>query len=197
MAERRDNMKRKRLQLGAEAFDTFGAENRNKFWSIVGPDRPPEACWPWPLSVHRVTGKPEFCLIGSSRIDAARFCLTITDRPAVGGEIIRHSCGKNDCVNPAHLSWGTRQKMAKAAVVAGTLPLPETVGEDNGAAILTEEQVLFIRQSEMTGKELAKLFGVSATTISMAQLGETWSHLPGARTRRRVGNPNGGEFIQL
>lgn len=177
---------------GGSVPEPFGCENMEKFREIVGSHRSPDLCWPWPYAKHAKFGYGQFSLIGGRTVDASRYSLSVNVRQPVGGEIVRRTCNEKSCVNPAHLYWGTRQKMAKDAVASGYLPLPEVVGEDNAAARLTEEQVMYIRQSPLTGKALAEMFCVSASTISMAQLGETWPHLPGARTRRRVGNPNGG-----
>ncbi len=48
-------------------------------------------------------------------------------------------------------------------------------------AKLTEEDVLAIRSSDLTQKELAEKYNVTCMTISHIVRGKTWKHLPGAR----------------
>jgi predicted XRE-type DNA-binding protein len=54
-------------------------------------------------------------------------------------------------------------------------------GEENGRAVLTEEQVLLISQLLDDGKysqmTLAKLFGVSQSNIRDIKFRRIWSHL--------------------
>ena len=52
-------------------------------------------------------------------------------------------------------------------------------GEKNGAAILTEKDVLEIREIGLavSQRDLAKQFGVNKTTISSILWRETWKHI--------------------
>lgn len=48
-------------------------------------------------------------------------------------------------------------------------------------AKLTEEEVIEIRNSDLTQKELAEKYNVTIPTIKNVLTGKTWKHLPGAR----------------
>jgi hypothetical protein len=57
-----------------------------------------------------------------------------------------------------------------------------------GNAKLTEEQVLYIRKSQLTARELASMFGVDYSSILLAKNGSTWRNIGGpiaARRRRK------------
>ena len=86
-----------------------------------------------------------------------------------------HSCGNGHlgCVNPSHLSWKTRTANADDKRTHGTA----TSGERNGGAKLTADDVQKIRslQGKLTQREIAALFGVGQSTISMVHSGAIWS----------------------
>lgn len=54
----------------------------------------------------------------------------------------------------------------------------KSMGETNGAAKLTEEQVIQIRQSTRTLTELANKYSVSISALSMIKSRKRWKHLP-------------------
>jgi hypothetical protein len=91
-------------------------------------------------------------------------------RPARSYEA-RHSCGNGMCVNPAHLSWGTRSENQQDRTRHGT-----TSGRPDGGYKLTPEKVAEIRarQNIETVTSLATRFGVSRSCIRQIHLGKTW-----------------------
>ncbi len=80
-------------------------------------------------------------------------------------------CGNTACMNYRHLRWATRQENINDMVLAGTRPR----GEMHGGARLTQESVKAIRDSPLTGRTLANLFGVSEATISRVRNHRLWS----------------------
>jgi hypothetical protein len=50
-------------------------------------------------------------------------------------------------------------------------------GEDRHNAILTEDQVRYIRTSDERGKDLAERYGVKQVTISAIRHGRIWKHI--------------------
>lgn len=55
----------------------------------------------------------------------------------------------------------------------GTMP----IGEGHHAARLTDDVVIFIRKCNISDRKLAKILGVSKSTVRSARIGETWRHI--------------------
>jgi hypothetical protein len=89
------------------------------------------------------------------------------------GMCVLHRCDVPACVNPEHLFLGTKQDNSddmkqKGRQKKGSL-LPQSK--------LTETDVMNIRQSPLTQKELGNMYGVSQATISFAKNGKRWKHV--------------------
>ena len=69
----------------------------------------------------------------------------------------------NNCLS--NLSWGTPKKNHETI---------DRSGEKNGRAILTKADVLFIRASDLSTKELANMFGRSQKYIQNILRGTVW-----------------------
>lgn len=92
-------------------------------------------------------------------------------------KIIMHSCDNPPCVNPSHLSLGTKKDNAQDRQNKHRNQSNE--GTNNGRAKLTEEDVLNIRSIEnIFSTDIAKQFNVSPSTISHIRRKKTWKHLP-------------------
>ena len=83
--------------------------------------------------------------------------------------VVRHTCDNPPCCNPGHLITGTQQDNVDDMMARG---------RHKGYNILTREEVeeckrLHIRKGWKIGT-LAKMFGVEASTISMAVSGKNW-----------------------
>ncbi len=87
-----------------------------------------------------------------------------------------HGDGNKDNNRPSNLRWGTQKDNMSDNVRHGVF-----CGVKNGAARLTEDQVLTIRASDLSCRELAKMFGVSDSAVREVIKGETWKHLPSRR----------------
>jgi hypothetical protein len=91
-----------------------------------------------------------------------------------------HHCDVPQCCNPEHLFIGTNQENTADKMRKGR----EARGERQGSARLTAPDVLEIRRRRAAGdtvESLARVFGVSPSTIWFAEIGRTWKHLPGHR----------------
>lgn len=102
-------------------------------------------------------------------------CILFHGPPPFFGAQVAHLDG-----NPAHnaednLRWKTAQGNADDR----DLHNRTARGERAGAARLTEAEVLAIRASQGTCRDVGKRYGVSKATISRVRTRTYWRHLPG------------------
>ena len=80
--------------------------------------------------------------------------------------------GFNNCVD--NLEWCTRKQNVRHAVENGLHPKGETCGR----FLLTENDVIFIRATDILGDiEWAYLFNADPNTIRFARIGRSWAYL--------------------
>ncbi len=84
---------------------------------------------------------------------------------------VMHSCDTPACVNPEHLSLGTRKENMQDA----KRKLRMRVGETHGRAKLTNKQVEFAKTAPGLQREIADFLGVSQGHISFIR-GENRGH---------------------
>jgi hypothetical protein len=98
--------------------------------------------------------------------------------PVAAGLDVMHECDIKLCVRPEHLSQGTRKKnINDARDRYGNWSL---YGENHGRAKLTQAQVDAIKAALAVGTygikaQLARQYGVTATTIRNIGLGTRWN----------------------
>ena len=80
---------------------------------------------------------------------------------------VMHACDTPACVNPEHLSLGTRKENMQDA----KRKMRMRVGESHGRAKLTNEQVAFAKTALGTQQKIANLLGVSQGHISFLRSG--------------------------
>lgn len=131
-----------------------------EFWDRVATGRPDE-CWLW-LGPTKGNG------YGSFRGQYAhRFSWEIANGPIPKGMLIRHSCNNPPCVNPGHLSLGTKKTNAHDMVLARRHPKNK----------LTPEQVVEIRRRVAAGesqRSVANDYPVGWTMIGEIIRGRSW-----------------------
>lgn len=133
----------------------------------------PEAgCWLWArFLTPKGYGQTRFA---HRNWFAHRLSYTVFIGPIEDGKVVAHKCDTPSCVNPEHLFVGTQAEN-----------LADMRNKNRGAigemcnSVLTDEKVLYIRNSRLQHKQLAKEIGCDAETIRLARIGERWSHLPG------------------
>jgi hypothetical protein len=196
------------------------ANTEADFWTHVDRSAGPSACWPW-MGARTKRGYGVFRFVGRQR-RAAQLALEFTSGPLPNGHGALHTCDNPTCCNPGpgHVYSGTDAQNAHDRVVRGRgakgathgtrihgtgfLPrgdehhgrrTPEVVarGEDNGAAVLTEDDVRTILNRFASGESahrLAKAFGVVKGTVQHILSGTTWAHVSrpdmSARPSRRM-----------
>jgi len=88
-----------------------------------------------------------------------------------------HKCDNPACVNPDHLFLGTQTENMNDMYKKGRGRQGVSKGEKHGMSKLTAEIVNDIRNSNLTGIELANKFSVSPTTICDILKRRSWNHI--------------------
>ena len=106
--------------------------------------------------------------------------------------IVNHIDGDKNNAYYKNLEWCT-DKMNNAH--ARELRLNNSIGEDSERAKITNEQALFIFNSELVQTELGKMFGISQCAVGRIKTGKTWKHLTGKKFERKALNKD--EAIEI
>lgn len=146
-----------------------------KFLSDVAMNFDSDECLIWPHQRGRL-GYPLIKRNGR-RVSATRIVCEMTNgRPPSSIHQAAHSCGNGHlgCINPHHLEWKTPTENQADRVHHGTT----NRGERNGQARLSLDQVETIRDLRglKTQREIAKIYGVSPSTIAMLMSGRSWAN---------------------
>lgn len=162
---------------------------KHRFWKSVNKDGPIHPvcgqCWEW-IGYKNHGGYGIIITQNKQRWRASRLSWVVHHGNIDGDLCVLHHCDNRACVNPSHLFLGTRRdnandriKKGRPGGKRGKPPL----GERNGSAKLTSEQVREIRRRYIPrnrtngGSALAREFGVTQTTVSSIILGYHWSHV--------------------
>jgi len=118
-----------------------------------------DGCWEW-------TGSRLSNGYGvlSRTITAHRWAQATFNGPIPDGHDVRHACDNPPCVNPAHLSTGTRQQNVQDSVDRRR----NHHGDRHRSAIFTSAQVAEMRRLHASGmkpQEIKTLFGVRGVYI--------------------------------
>lgn len=126
-------------------------------------------------------GHGQFFLKGEKNkglISAARAIWMINNKKKIRkGLFACHKCDNPPCVNPEHIFLGTPKKNARDMIAKGRGWVPALKGENNPFSKLTDNDVIFIRQSYLSLDDLAKILPASTTSIRDARIGKTWKHI--------------------
>lgn len=93
---------------------------------------------------------------------------------AMQGKVVMHKCDNRTCVNPEHLELGTiadnnADMRSKRRASGNPAPI-------NPTAKLTSEQIHEIRSNkQLTYDKLARMFGVSKSTICRVKKQQVWA----------------------
>jgi len=146
------------------------AEDRQRFEKYLIKT---EGCWNW-IGGRDIKGYGVFFFKGKTQF-AHRVSLLVYDKikQFTPGLQVRHSCGESSCVNPDHLSEGTREQNAADKIVHGT----SLRGNRCHFAKLDWQKVSEIRRKSDEGikrKILSLDYGVSPGTIASIIKNKSW-----------------------
>ena len=142
---------------------------------------PRTACWNWTASL-RPTGYGQMRYLGTTEL-AHRVSWMLFRGPIpkaanrYGTMNVLHHCDNPKCVNPEHLFIGDQSDNAKDAVSKKRWGRRGCVGESHGKARLTEKDVLEIRKSFLSLKQLVLRYRVSKSAIQHVLKRRSWAHI--------------------
>lgn len=135
-----------------------------RFWGLVDKNAP-NGCWNWTAS-RRQKGYGQFWM-GTTMKRTHRLSWELLRGEIPEGLHVLHNCDNRLCVNPDHLRLGTHQEN-----------IAEMIAKGRNKTKLTPAKVREIRAIEgMLGKEIAKQYGVSDSTISSIRRGDKWKNV--------------------
>lgn len=153
-------------------------ERERVFWSRI--EIHPSGCWLWTRYRNKQGYGYGFSLDGRQQL-SHRVAWQFTFGSIPEGLDVLHRCDNPQCCNPAHLWLGTDKDNVHDSVRKGRFHNGGAKGERNGSAKLTAEAVTKIRRvyskGRVTQRQLAALYGVDQTAISLIVRGVNWSWL--------------------
>lgn len=148
-----------------------------RFEGMYTPE-PNSGCWLW-LGAPTFRGYGEIKVWITDKIKrsqrAHRVSWTLFRGPIPPGMVVCHHCDNRACVNPDHLFLGTQLDNVRDMIKKNRQVNP--VGTRNSSAVLTESQVLEIRDSNEPQGVLAARYGVCDANISAIKTRKSWKHL--------------------
>ena len=134
---------------------------------------------------------PNGCIIWTGKLDkdgygsrgsrygerrAHRHAYHLKHGPIPKGSVVRHTCDNPKCCNPDHLILGSHVDNIQDKVIRDR----QAKGARIARAKLTEEMVLEIRRLHASGvkqMEIANMFPVTQSSVSLIVLRKQWTHI--------------------
>jgi len=135
-------------------------------------------CWLWIAKTKKFSnGNYGIIWLDDKWKYAHRVSWELTHGKIPDGLDVLHKCDEPSCVNPSHLFIGTQADNNLDRDRKGRQVAPR--GIHNGNAKLTDEQVVFIRNSKESSIQLSKVVGIASSGIRKIRRGEAWRHVHG------------------
>jgi len=145
----------------------------NRFWKYVNKLSNNE-CWNWIGSLSLRGGYGQLSYKGGL-LKAHKISYEIHKGIINKGLYVCHKCNNPKCCNPAHLYSGTPKNNWDDTIKTGNAHTLEVLkGENSPSSRIKYSDVLFIRKSNKTLKELGDKFGISKTSVSNIKKNKTW-----------------------
>ena len=136
-------------------------------------------CWLWTGRLNK-KGYGRLSYQGREWLAHRLAFLLWNEQPLSTEQCLLHTCDNPACCNPSHLRTGTRTENNADKMSKGRhRPL---LGEANGRATLTSQQVVEIRERLMSGERtasLSKQFGITPAMLRQIGRGASWKHIGG------------------
>lgn len=135
-------------------------------------------CWEWRGATQSKSTTP--MLHWNGTVISTRRVIAMQRGDDVKGKVATYRCGNPACVNPEHVIVTTRQRVQKRSVKELRYNLDPTRNKKLAdlmrakRAKITMEIAQQIREAEGSQKVIGERFGVSQSTVSAIQRGETW-----------------------
>lgn len=122
------------------------------------------------VDIQVSVGSRGSCKVYHAKAHRLSYLLNKGDIP-IGASVL-HLCDNPRCINPEHLSLGDHSENMRQMRERGR----SLVGSKNTNAKLAPEQVHDIRNSTLSGKELASKYNIAESTVSMIRNGKRWEN---------------------
>lgn len=146
-----------------------------RFWEKVKRGAP-DQCWDWQASTA-IKSYGRFKIASHESRHANRVAWTIANDREPGDLLIRHTCDRPACCNPAHLEVGTHADNCNDKMQRGRWRGGDQTGAKNGHAMLTVEQVGLIVtriRSGWNNMAIARDLPVGHSLVSRIRTGRSW-----------------------
>lgn len=152
-----------------------------RFWRYVSPC-PMSGCWHWTGGITPF-GHGRFRLGRlEGQIGPHVFSYAMHVAPVPEGVCVLHHCDNPGCVNPGHLFLGDRGDNARDAAAKGRLKHNFAPGWNPARGTgrtrkITEADVIAIRQDDRPATEIAKAYGLCASSVWKIRSRRKWRHV--------------------
>jgi HNH endonuclease len=150
-----------------------------QFWARISKSSDTSECWSWQGSTAPFGYGQIFYM--KKKFAAHRLSWEIHFGPIPTDLLVCHKCDNPPCCNPEHLFLGNNSTNSLDMHAKGRASIVN--GEDNGHALLTEDEVRTIRRlyafrkRGRTAREIAERYSVSPAVIYDAVHRRTWAHI--------------------
>lgn len=165
-----------RVHRHGEVTGKYRRPAEERFWKNVEREGPDD-CWLWSGNSNGVYGLLYRHPHDGGRTGAHRFSYEMHHGPIPEGMLVLHKCDTPLCVNPAHLRVGTPKENMADMDAKGRRVVAYAKGERSPLSVLNEHAVRFIRSTELSTAELARIFGLTHQAIRAVRIRKSWKHV--------------------
>jgi hypothetical protein len=158
-----------------QGFENYEIDELGQIWSL--PKKTRKGTRLIKTLINSKTGYMyvDLCKDGKVKKFTAHRLVAITYIPNPENKLqVNHINGIKTDNRVENLEWNTRSENQKHSIDIG---LRSTKGVKNSQCKLTEQDVLYIRNSKENGSILAKKFNISHPTICDIRKGRSWKHI--------------------